>query len=364
MKPWKVIGVSVLIAGALHAAPTRVEMESACRDAEAQEQAQEGLPKTDPSDYLVPLMNATFGSAWCKCRNVGTSPHIGQDYYDSKKPNYSLAVSNGTVKSIRFIQGCGWEVMFEDSAGARWRFLHANKPSYAAGQQMWRGEILGVHQSYPSSDCGTGPHLHLERRVAGEHGGAYTQETCQRGRKDCFYDPVTLFRTKTNVRTEAERKKIVEESKGGKVQELPRISTQCPSCSPQQPQPVEVPAVVSGEKSDGPAELVQAATLSPARRGRETLAWSATPLFGNLENATNTCISGRDCVTQIEFHYHDNQGRWKRLFADASVRNAPLKLSADASYCWPSDATDEYRVVVRTLNGRKWTQSGMVRRLP
>ena len=340
---------------------TRIEQQNACAQAEAQEQAQAGLPKTPIADYIIPLLNTTFGSAWCKCRDIGTSPHIGQDYYDKKIPNYSLASSNGTVKNVRFIADCGYEVMFEDSDGAVWRYLHLEKPTYAVGQKLWRGEIIGRHQKYPSASCGSGPHLHLERRVAGAHPGKYTQETCQKGRKDCFYDPVTLFRDKQNVRTETERKQIVSASQNATGIQTPHISTDCLACSTVQPAAVELSSEAIGEIGDGNARLVQTALMVPARKSRDLVDWSAKLTVNGIANPGNLCTGLLDCVTHIEFHVQTKTGDWKRLFADSSVRNSPLGLPAASAYCWPEDSTGNYRVVAWTLKGRKIVELGQVK---
>lgn len=335
------------------------EQERICAEADRQERDQMQMPRTAVPDYIVPLLNATFGSAWCICRDEPpstiTSPHVGQDYYDRKIPNYSLAISNGTVASIQFIQGCGYEVMFDDSDGARWRYLHLNKPSYAVGQKFWRGEVLGVHQNYPK-DCGNGPHLHLQRMVKGNHPGELTKGTCKKGVRNCFYDPVTLFRDKKNVRTEAERQKVVAESKNGTAQI--RINTDCVACRSRQPTPVDLGYDTIEEIGGDQAELRQKARIIPARNSRDLIDWSAELVIGGIPNPKNICSSLSDCIIGIEFHMKTKTGTWKRLFTDASVRNTPLKLSAESAFCWPEESTGQYRVVARTLRGRQLVEVG------
>lgn len=341
---------------------TYSELEKACEQADQIQNTPR--PVTPMSQYIVPLMDATFGSPWCQCRNVGTSPHIGQDYYDQPKPDYSMAISNGTVRGVRFIQGCGWEVMFEDSHGALWRYLHLDKPEHAVGDQLWRGELMGKHMSYPSSSCGTGPHLHLERRSAGQHSGDITYKSCQRGRKTCYYDPVTMFRDKQNVRTKTERLKVVEDSKSEASQEYPEVTIPpalaCPRCSSFQPTPVTVATDTNlPSAAEVDLEFRHHVWEFPARGHQRALEWSGALVDAQgIPNTDNLCLPSRDCVTRLEFYVEDTSGSWKRLYADASTRNRPLTLSRQAGYCWPAEVTGRYRMKVWTQSEKIFLQSG------
>lgn len=173
----------------------------------------ESIINTPRSDYVFPVIAGSLGSAWCVCRSIGTSPHVGQDIIDGGVGTQkSIAMSNGVVRRVTFDASCGWSVTFRDSMGADWRFVHLNSPEVKMGQAVARGTVLGINRDFPTAGCGTGAHLHLERRSAGAYGSSEEFNTCQFGRQSCFYDPVAPLRQASRVPNESARVAIVNSS--------------------------------------------------------------------------------------------------------------------------------------------------------
>ena len=169
--------------------------------------------KTPASSYVFPVMAGKMGSSWCVCRSIGTSPHVGQDLVDGGVGTQkSVALSNGKIQKVSFDPACGWSVMFQDSMGSDWRYVHLNEPYVKVGQVVARGSVLGINRDYPKEGCGTGAHLHLERRSSGRWGSAEEFATCQYGRQSCYYNPVTPLRNARVIATESERVGVVKDS--------------------------------------------------------------------------------------------------------------------------------------------------------
>lgn len=148
-------------------------------------------PLYNLSSFFFPLRGGYFGSAWCACRSIGTSPHIGQDINADPSEEVSVAVWSGSVVEITFSAACGYSLWFEDDFGGVWRYVHLNKPpeEVVEGARIKAGDVIGIHQDYPTSGCGTGAHLHIELREKGQHSARKEGKNCGRGWSDCFYDP-------------------------------------------------------------------------------------------------------------------------------------------------------------------------------
>lgn len=174
-----------------------------------------GIPfaRTPLSRYVFPVVSGTFGSAWCTCRSIGTSPHVGQDIIDNGVGSQrSIAMSNGQVVGMTFDSACGWRVQFKDSMGAVWHYVHLNKPFVAESQIVPRGTVLGINGDYPTAGCGSGPHLHLERRSPGVFGSPEEFRTCQYGATTCYYNPRSPIEAAMVIRSESARSAVVAES--------------------------------------------------------------------------------------------------------------------------------------------------------
>jgi murein DD-endopeptidase MepM/ murein hydrolase activator NlpD len=172
-----------------------------------------GFDATPLSQFVFPVVAGSFGSSWCVCRGIGTSPHVGQDIVDNGVGTQkSIAMSNGRVQSVSYDSSCGWNVTFRDSMGADWRFVHLNDPPVKVGQVVSRGALLGINQDYPKAGCGTGAHLHLERRSPGRFGSAEEFRSCQYGRQTCYYNPAAPIQNAMVVANEGQRATVVAKS--------------------------------------------------------------------------------------------------------------------------------------------------------
>jgi hypothetical protein len=171
-------------------------------------------PVFNANNYTKPLANGIAGGggqAWCVCRDVGTSPHVGQDWNASGAEN-SVAIANGSVTNKSFSSTCGHAVTVRDSGGADWIYRHLNANSLTVGQSVAKGQFLGAHSAYPTSSCGTGPHLHIERRSAGAFADSARFKSCEAGPEACNYNPNSPFETTATMKAPVEDMTVTGES--------------------------------------------------------------------------------------------------------------------------------------------------------
>lgn len=340
--------------------PAPVEPDS-CQQAKVMAAA-DALPVTPIKDYVFPLMEGQLGSAWCMCRDIGTSPHIGQDFKSGRVQKTSIAMANLTVVSKRFLGSCGWEIVGQDQGGAKWRFLHLDEPTHLVpGSKVWRGEIVGKHSRYPANGggCGAGTHLHLERFSKGILAGEATSNTCQNGRKQCNFDPRTIFVNKPAVQTEAERLRVVAASKGTTPPPAPTPPVaNCVPCSKSQPlAPVLSDAPLATDRD--PSRLT--ARVDILRQGLRRVVKVTAEMPANK---TNACAANTECAIRWELQVQKQDGTWARLFSDQSVRNRKLVLPLTSGYCLSSDFAESFRVLVTTDKGHVFWTDGQAQSLP
>ncbi|MBS1983315.1 MAG: M23 family metallopeptidase [Bdellovibrionales bacterium] len=343
-----------------------------------------GLGVTPLADYVFPLVGkgAYVGSAWCSCnRTIGTRPHIGQDYVAPVGSIYSVAFSNGRILSVNSQGGCGWEVNFEDSQGAVWRYLHLDKDiRVQPGQLVRQGELIGTHTQYPLPSCGSGPHLHLERHSTGDYGDEEHYETCDRTVKSCNYDPRSPLENRRKLDS---LKQAAELAKGvplptaaaAEVAVTPRqaaaTAARAPLCNPNQPQAFEVDDDFESDDNGAvPVEskivgLKSKLSLRKSREGRMLVSISSVTLrYDNGQSSMeNKCrlteVPAKDaCLARYELQVLASNGAWLSVYADQQVRNQPIVLDAGAAYCLPAGSSHSYRVVAVTEGGRSVVEDG------
>jgi murein DD-endopeptidase MepM/ murein hydrolase activator NlpD len=67
-------------------------------------------------------------------------------------------------------RGCGWYVDIWHAGGLMTRYCHmVQRPNVSAGQQVAAGQPIGLSGSSGNS---SGPHLHFEVHINGDHTGA------------------------------------------------------------------------------------------------------------------------------------------------------------------------------------------------
>lgn len=298
--------------------------------------------------YTFPLPGGVLGSGWCVCRSVGTSPHIGQDTYTSSGGMRAVAIADGVIDDRFFDAACGNFLVLKDNSGALWRYVHLNTPSVAIGNRVTRGQQLATISTYPTSSCGTGPHLHWERRSAGAFGDSATGKDCGQGYRSCNYDPVKPFRS---------AKQAGLSSPVPLTDAAPTDTGPTDSVLPERLCVSDPDAYPVSRNDDGPAlpaadGQIRVAFAPEARMGTTVLTASAA--FAT--NPANTCdrAAGRNCLVSWTLLAQTTDGQWHRVFHDAAVRNFPLARVADEAWCAPTGASGRYRLLFTDLAGQRY----------
>jgi murein DD-endopeptidase MepM/ murein hydrolase activator NlpD len=279
-------------------------------------------PNAAPSNtgYTKPLANGILGSAWCVCRNIGTSPHIGQDWNADGAEN-SVAIANGTIVGKGFSASCGHTLTLRDAGGADWIYRHLNSNSIADGQSVTKGQFLGSHSTYPTSSCGSGAHLHIERRSAGAFGDAEVFKSCEAGPEPCNYDPNKPF---------AAAKALVDNS--AMALDSVTIDSTRKHCRANPENYAEVSAEFAANYADTSAVNATAVREFYGEQPRLTLAASING------NSTNQCGKGQACLSALTAVAVDSDGRMTRIFHDGAVRNRQAAVVAEEQHCLPHNA--------------------------
>jgi hypothetical protein len=324
---------------------------------------------TPLQEFMKPLVAQKITSEWCQCRDEMeglSSPHIGVDLVSDLNPMNSIAMSNGRVESVNLVsESCGYEVFFLDSAGARWRFLHLDKPNLIPGQAVAKGEIMGLHSSYPkqipgTKPCGLGAHLHIERHSAGGFGGEAAEKTCRSGRRLCRFDPQAPLEKMTPLGSELERERVAGLSRMASLSLLDPESTLIPltfTCNVSQPTPVPVLKVTEPSLDSGGLALEHKVIFKDYGINKYSFSVSNF-LKGNPENI---CDEGKakECIVRWELQFKDSEERWLRAFADQSVRNVEMRVSLESHFCMPKTTSPEYKIVALTNQNRVLVSSGI-----
>lgn len=276
----------------------------------------------NPPAYVFPLPNGVYTSQWCVCRSVGSSPHIGQDI-GIRGSNQSVALSDVIVEDVIFSETCGYSVSLRDGGNAKWRYLHLNKPLVKVGQRLASGQKIGTHANYPSADCGTGPHLHLERLAPGMFADNEKIKQCDSsGAKTCNYDPILPFRSFQMVRTAPVLASTLPESV---------------SCSPSQPETVE--SEILNQKAEKSASEVR---LNLTKQKYLQLSHSLSGLknWRLLVSRQGKRVDEKPLLIASGNAYH----------------NSKAQLSAESRFCLPTNAGDDFVIEYETKTGQ-WLQS-------
>ena len=369
----------------------------------------EGILKTPPTSFVNPALNSVGTDQWCICRKGGSSPHIGWDL-GFRSVRKSIALSNGVVRERRLVNNaCGWEIILEDTSGAKWRYLHLDTPSLKVGDLLFQGQVVGVHGKYPLSACGTGPHLHLERRSKGEHPGDQTFKKCDGEAETCFWNPTSLLVGKRILMSEGEATALQQKNKSetdqakssislagnealllagsaespeksepeanaseetGRKNELVYFNTEPPECPSLQPEaflsdPPPVAAneisVSSNEISGSPSEIPASGTSNTlettkaqnedafAYRIQEQMRGQKRPLLGITplgKGASNNCAADQECVVAYKLIAKTEAG-WMHTISDQGLRNLTLSVPLESQFCWPQGYTGTWALELK-----------------
>lgn len=315
-------------------------------------------PEPPMEAFTWPQPGSDLGSGWCICRNIGTSPHIGQDFvqWGAKR---AVAIHDGTVSSISYSASCGYILNLTDQFGGVWRYVHLNRPAVSRGQSVSNGQLLGNISQYPRSGCGTGPHLHLERRSSGLFGDSAVGRSCQSGWRTCFYDPLTPFNGNFQASTggTVQMPLPLATSVADDAAALSTNSCKIPTDSYARVAPARRDDLVSAARS---GELNARVSTTASDDGEQRL------LVGNVaigSNASNRCdlANQQDCAASWQVLAERSDGSYARLFFDAAVRDTALQRVAEEAYCLPEDATGAIDVLVTSAAGSQLHHRATVR---
>lgn len=293
--------------------------------------------------WAVPLKGGARGSAWCVCRSIGTSPHIGQDWTKSGAKE-AVAIQTGRIMELDFSSTCGYLATFVDAHNNRWRYVHLNRPSVATDTRVTRGNTLASISSYPTSSCGTGPHLHLERRSAGYWGDSPSGKTCDAGFETCYYNPNKPFAARAAGGDESDDADLIDYTDTARLDVADKGADAACTRDPAL-YPTESFTVPSTDRA-----LVATVRLADMNAGTAAIAANAAL----ADNPLNDCGKG-ECLTDWALYAQRSDGRFARVFYDNAVRGTALERVAEERFCAPTGAS---RYVVRAtgLSGRSYWQ--------
>jgi Peptidase family M23 len=304
-------------------------------------------PSFNPADYTAPLANGVAGDgdqSWCACRNVGTSPHIGQDWNVlTADPENSVALVNGTIIDKTFSSTCGHTLTLRDAGGADWIYRHLNQNSIQIGQAVTKGQFLGSHSTYPTSSCGTGPHLHFERRSAGAFADNEVIKTCQFGPSSCNWDPNTPFRATFKSASVSSARVVANMRNTAEVAN----ATSCRS-NPESYGKVSAATLEQFQATRRASGLSFAGEV--IAQGNKRVLNIAAALGNNSDNA---CSVG-GCLTSWSIVAETTNGEFVRVFHDGAIKNRPVVAPAEESHCLPKNATGKVYVLVTDQSGAKY----------
>ncbi len=314
--------------------------------------------------FVYPLTSGYFNSPWCKCRSIGSSPHIGQDLNSDPNPEISVALSDGHIKSLTFDSACGHAVWFVDKFGAEWRYLHLDKPVVKEGQKVKAGQELGRHGSYPTYACGTGPHLHLERRSRGRHPGEETEtrKACDsRGLRSCFYDPTIISSSrvlKNPLPSQSLSKSLsLSEHSLDAANESAQPTLAEPCGALVKPLAVKDPRTVD---PTSPMRSHENLHITAIFEKTPQLQWQIEELsFRQKSNPSqesqNYCIPSQgntNCVDEVRIYSRNSLGEWFLNHERLGLRNTSLQITASHSLCLPAES-DKVLIVTRSPAGEE-----------
>jgi hypothetical protein len=241
--------------------------------------------------------------------------------------------------------------LLEDTSGARWRYLHLNANNWQIGNTITKGTIIGTHSTYPiPGQCGSGPHLHLERRSAGGFRDSEVFKTCQFGTKSCNYDPNKPFPgAGKNALVHLLTNPVIEQAASAFVVPVREMSAgSCkrdPAMYPRATNRTLADYRLSGNGSRGGVKVA----YDTLEAGDYTQLQLAAVLG---DNANNQCGAGQNCLVSWQVLAETETGL-KRVFFDASLRNRKARVISAEQLCLPADATGRLHVLTRDFEGNQ-----------
>ncbi|WP_144394359.1 peptidoglycan DD-metalloendopeptidase family protein [Pleionea sediminis] len=302
-------------------------------------------PYVEPAEpaWAFPLPSGYYTSGWCVCRNIGTSPHIGQDISRSGTKK-AVAVQEGRMKSTTYSSTCGYISYVEDDFGTLWRYVHLNQPQVSSGSRVSSGQLLAYISQYPRSGCGSGPHLHFERRSAGYFNDRATGKSCQNGYRSCYYDPIKPWRSNFSSKNIERESKLVK-TNWSKLDTL--HSAECKI-------PVEKLNRVSRKRfNQFKSEQDDAVVVDFSLHRRLNKADVFDSKAYVVNNDSNQCAKDQRCLIQWQLVAEAADGKLTSIFFHNRVRNIPLVREVEEQQCVPDNAI-QYWMLLKDNRGKQW----------
>ena len=307
-------------------------------------------------NWKFPIPNGFPSSDWCVCRNIGTSPHIGWDLVSNAATMQSVATEAGRItRGPTLNGGCGWEVELTDRFNTVWYYRHMNQPNLVNGQSVAAGATMGVHRDYPTSSCGSGPHLHIERLSAGFFNDSSVSKNCTGVLKSCNWDPRTPWPTLRGASVDP-LNLVQNDSQVARPSLSDSAIAVNRSCrlDPASYQPAEPEVLHNTQAVPSGLNLSFRAVRTPSELSFQSSRYALSASFAG--NEANLCSAKTNCIVAWELYAQVADGGLKRVFIDNSLRNTAAELTTQSAYCAPSDADGQVAVILRDKLGNRYRQ--------
>lgn len=130
-----------------------------------EKEEQDAMPKINGIKLATKPISGTITSRYGVSSNIRKSTHTGLDIAATTGTPIKV-VSDGTVTSASYNGAYGNLVKVSHGNGVETWYAHTSKMYVTVGQTVKAGEVIAAVGSTGNS---TGPHLHFEIRINGEH---------------------------------------------------------------------------------------------------------------------------------------------------------------------------------------------------
>ena len=130
-----------------------------------EEEKENAMPDVNGIKLATKPISGTITSRYGVSSNIRKSTHTGLDIAATKGTPIQV-VADGTVTSASYNGSYGNLVKVSHGNGVETWYAHTSKMYVTVGQTVTAGEIIAAVGSTGNS---TGPHLHFEIRINGEH---------------------------------------------------------------------------------------------------------------------------------------------------------------------------------------------------
>ena len=141
---------------------TQLEKEKKQKE---QEEWYNSLPSVNGIKIAVTPVSGTITSRYGVSSNIRSSDHTGLDIAVRTGTDIKV-VADGTVTCASYKGSYGNIVKIDHGNGVETWYAHTSKMYVKIGQQVKAGDVIAAVGSTGNS---TGPHLHFEIRINGEH---------------------------------------------------------------------------------------------------------------------------------------------------------------------------------------------------